>query len=98
MTDQMTIGELCGEWLGWDHPDEVLIFVIDLLRTVTQGECATLDGVTASVIAWKKLHGKITEVKVRKWVTECLDGELVKQPVPFSLLAKMIEAQSKETI
>ena len=75
----MTFTEMCDLF---DDPNEAIVAVFQVLRSVEQGEPATDDGCVASYVEFSKQFGPVTWDSVRVFCEPLADVE-----IPDKLLA-----------
>ncbi len=86
--DTMTLRDV-AELIGYDDPLACLMGVLQLLRSIHQGEAATDEGCYGSCIVWTEQHGKPTAESVRHYVEVEL-ASVADLPIPNEKVVEYI--------
>lgn len=90
----MTLRELVIDVIGLDEPLAALMGAFAVLRTAIQGEAATFEGVSCSLIAWHKHYGDVTEANVLRWLDDV--PTLAELEIPDGVLQEAAKALSDD--
>lgn len=76
-------------------PLACLLTLCGLVRTIDQGEVATLEGECSSAKRWTDVYGPATKEKIFRWLDNGIKG-IADLPIPAELVDEYMQAQESD--